>query len=184
EDPGLGTNGSAVTTTETSAGMVSVSAQRVDANNSTPINEPFTNGGSLFVNAFHGFTITYVNVVDVPTAGNNGCSPGYYKNHQFPTGFTSTTTFASVFGNNVYGDATLLTVLKTGGGGLAALGRQTVAAYFNATIYSDFGYSPQDVIDAFNAAVAGTAADQNDLKNTFEALTDVDGRICTNPTGK
>ncbi|MEO5825742.1 MAG: hypothetical protein ABIR59_07635 [Gemmatimonadales bacterium] len=187
-DPGIGINGSAVTTTETSAGMTGVSAQRVDANNPTPINEPFANGGSLFINAFHGFTITYVNYVE-PSTAINGCSPGYYKTHAFPTlpnGYTSSTSFATVFGNNVYGTKTLFQVLTTtGNDGLAALGRQTVAAYLNAVIYPDFGYTPDGVISAFNTAVnTGTAADQNDLKNIFEALTDVDGRICTNPTAK
>ena len=35
-------------------------------------------------------------------------------------------------------------------------------------------------------AVAATypGTDYTTLKNTFESLTDVDGRICTNPTGK
>ena len=125
EDDGPNGVGSFVTITETSAGLVSVTGQRITAPGGIA-NESFTNGGTLFVNSFHGFTITYNNFVEPPPppSGNNGCSPGYWKNHKFPAGYTSTTTFASVFGNNVYGSATLLTVLKTGGGGLAALGRQ------------------------------------------------------------
>lgn len=184
EDFSVSGVGSNITITETSAGLVSITGQTID-NPGAPVvsNQPFTNGGTLFVNQFHGFTITYHNFVE-ETTGNNGCSPGYWKNHQFPAPYTSSTTFASVFGNNVYGDATLLTVLSTGGGGLAALGRQTVSALFNATVYADFGYTAAEVIAAFNAVVPGTSAAQNSLKNTFEALTDVDGRICTNPTGR
>ncbi len=185
EDDGPNGVGSFVTITETSAGLVSVTGQRITAPGGIA-NESFTNGGTLFVNSFHGFTITYNNFVEPPPppSGNNGCSPGYWKNHKFPAGYTSTTTFASVFGNNVYGSATLLTVLKTGGGGLAALGRQTVSAFFNATVYADFDYTASGVVSAFNAVVPGSSADQSALKNAFEALTDVDGRICTNPTGK
>ena len=176
--------GSNITITETSAGLVSITGQRIDDSGAPVIsNQPFTNGGTLFVNQVHGFTITYHNFME-ETTGNNGCSPGYWKNHQFPAPYTSSTTFASVFGNNVYGDATLLEVLSTGGGGLKALGRQTVAALFNATVYPDFGYTPAEVIAAFNAVVPGTSADQNALKDEFEALTDVNGRICTNPTGR
>lgn len=183
EDFGGDGVGSNITITETSAGLVSITGQRIDNPGPVISNQPFTNGGTLFLNSFHGYTITYHNFVE-ETTGNNGCSPGYWKNHQFPAPYTSSTTFASVFGNNVYGDATLLTVLSTGGGGLAALGRQTVSALFNATVYADFGYTPAEVIAAFNAVVPGTSADQNELKAEFEALTDVDGRICTNPTGR
>ena len=176
--------GSNITITETSAGLVSITGQRIDDPGAPVVsNQPFTNGGTLFVNQFHGFTITYHNFVE-ETTGNNGCSPGYWKNHEFPAPYTSSTTFASVFGNNVYGDATLLEVLSTGGGGLKALGRQTVSALFNATVYADFGYTPAEVIAAFNAVVPGSSADQDALKAEFEALTDVDGRICTNPTGR
>lgn len=187
EDNGGADVGSNITISETSAGFVSVSGERIDDPGAVVSNEPFANGGTLFVNSFHGFTITYNNFVEPPPpppSGNNGCSPGYWKNHKFPTGYSSSTTFASVFGNNVYGTATLLTVLKTGGGGLASLGRQTVSAFFNATVYGDFGYTPAEVVSAFNAVVPGSAADQNSLKNTFEELTDINGRICTNPTGK
>lgn len=186
EDAGSdGTVGSTITVTETSPGLASITGQRIDgAGGGIVTAEPFSNGDSRFVNQFHGYTFTFTNTVSVPTAGNNGCSPGYFKNHAFPAGFTSSTTFASVFGNNVFGSATLLDVLKTGGGGLEALGRQTVAAFFNATIYADFGFTAAEVVAEFNAVVPGSSADQKSLKDTFEALTDVNGRICTNPTGK
>lgn len=185
EDIGGDDVGSNVSITETSAGLVSITGQRIDNPGAVVSNQPFTNGGTLFVNSFHGFTITFDNfVAPPPPPGNNGCSPGYWKNHNFPNGYSSSTKFADVFNNNVYGNATMLTVLKTGGGGLAALGRQTVSAYFNAIVYADFGYSAMGVIDAFNAVVPGTSAAQNSLKDAFEDLTDVDGRICTNPTGK
>jgi hypothetical protein len=183
EDDGGAGMGSDITITETSAGLVSITGQRIDEIGGVDVisNSPFVNGGELFVNSFHGFTITFKNVVQI---GNNGCSPGYWKNHKFPAGYSKTDTFASVFGNAVYGAKTLQQVLSTGGGGVTALGRQTVSAFFNAVVYSDFGYTPAEVISMFNDAVPGTSAEQNALKDLFEGLTDVKGRRCTNPTGK
>src|SRR4051794_13300271 len=57
--------GSYVVVTETSAGFVSVSAQRVDAGTVTTI-QGFKAGDQLFLNSFHGYTVTYKNTVEVP----------------------------------------------------------------------------------------------------------------------
>lgn len=187
--PGVFSN---VSITQTSAGLVTVSALEIRDPGTGPVvtTSPFNNGDSRSVNGAHGFVITFDNFVTPPPpppppAGNNGCSPGYWKNHAFPAAYSASATFNNVFGNAVYGTTkTLLQVLNTGGGGLAALGRQTVSALLNAQVYTEFGYTTTGVIAAFNAAVPGTAAAQTDLKNVFEALTDVNGRICTNPTGK
>ena len=116
-----------------------------------------------------------------PVLGGQGCSPGYWKNHAAPAGYSKTALFSSVFANAFPGK-TLQQVLETGGGGLNALGRQTVSAYFNALTDMNYEYTAEEVIAAFNAAYA--SGDYTTLKNTFESLTDVDGRICTNPTGK
>lgn len=70
EDASGSNSGSNVTITETSAGFQSVSAQRIDKVNGTDVvtSEPFnqTDDKTLFVNIFHGFTVTFVNRVDTP----------------------------------------------------------------------------------------------------------------------
>jgi hypothetical protein len=59
--------GTTISIAETSAGFVSVSAERIDNPGAVVSSTPFTNNStSLFVNAFHGFTVTYVNHVDIP----------------------------------------------------------------------------------------------------------------------
>ena len=113
--------------------------------------------------------------------GGQGCSPGYWKNHNAPVGYNKNALFSSVF-ENAFPGMTLQEVLSQGGGGLNALGRQTVSAYFNAVaLGDDYEMTPAQVVAAFNAVFPG--GDYNTLKNTLEGLTDVDGRICPNPTG-
>jgi hypothetical protein len=62
----LASAGANITLTETSAGLQSVSAQRVD--NGVVSSQPFANGGTLFLNSFHGYTVTFVNNVAPPPA--------------------------------------------------------------------------------------------------------------------
>lgn len=124
-----------------------------------------------------------------PVANTLGCSPGYWKNHNFPAGYSKNQLFsATSFGGSTFENAfpgkTLQQVLSQGGGGLTALGRQTVSAYFNAVVYGTFEKTPKQVIDAFNAAAPSDKSAMTALQNQFESLTDVNGRSCTNPTGK
>ena len=109
--------------------------------------------------------------------GGQGCSPGYWKNHStWPAGYSPNTLFSAVF-ENAFPGKTLQQVLATGGGGLNALGRQTVAAFLNAkALGTNYDLTAQSVIDQFNAVFPGGNYDS--VKNTFEALTDVNGRIC------
>lgn len=66
---------------------------------------------------------------------------------------------------------TLVEVLAQGGGGLISLGHHTVAALLNAASPDvDYGWSPQEVIDEFNAVFPGTDDDYEDLKDFFEEL--------------
>lgn len=58
-------SGSDLTVTETSAGLVSISAARADVG-SGPTPVTFANGGTVFVNSFHGYTIIFTNRVDTP----------------------------------------------------------------------------------------------------------------------
>ncbi|MBC8086336.1 MAG: hypothetical protein H7Z40_03665 [Phycisphaerae bacterium] len=124
-----------------------------------------------------------------PVANTLGCSPGYWKNHNFPAGYSKSQLFSSTsIGGSTFENAfpgmTLQQVLSQGGGGLAALGRQTVSAYFNAVVYATFEKTPKQVIDAFNTAAPSNKSAMSALQGEFEALTDVNGRTCTNPTGK
>jgi hypothetical protein len=125
----------------------------------------------------------------IPTYGTEGCSPGYWKNHNFPTGYSKSQLFsATSFGGSTFENAfpgmTLQQVLSQGGGGLAALGRQTVSAFFNAVTLNAFAQSPTSVIDSFNGVFPGTNAQYAPLQSLFEGLTDVNGRTCPNPTGR
>src|SRR6185369_1644916 len=84
------------------------------------------------------------------------CSPGYWKQpqhfHSYVSPYTPTTTFASVFGTNVFRSKTLVQVLSQGGGGVNMLGRAAVGALLNAAALNS-GQTPQDVINIFNAAL-------------------------------
>ena len=109
---------------------------------------------------------------------NEGCSPGYWKNHtNWPTPYTKSELFSAVF-SNAFPGKTLQQVLSTGGGGLTALGRQTVSALLNAKSLgaADFGLTTASVISQFNAAYA--SGNYAPLQTYFESLTDVNGRVC------
>lgn len=116
----------------------------------------------------------------ITPAGGQGCSPGYWKNHSvWPAPYTQGTLFVTVFGENAFPGKTLQQVLATGGGGLNALGRQTVSALLNAQASGvHFELSAAEVIAQFQAAFPGSDASYTVLKNSFESLTDVNGRIC------
>jgi len=155
---GLGSN---ITITETSAGLQSISAQRIDAPNSTITSFSFANGGTLFLNIFHGFTITFTNNVAPPPPphGDEGCTPGYYKQSQHFDSWTTysrSADFDATFGVNFFNpNITLLQALGNGGGGVNALGRHAVAALLNAASAGvDYKYTTAEVL----AIVRGTGA--------------------------
>lgn len=114
--------------------------------------------------------------------GGFGCSPGYWKNHNFPAGYSKNQLFSSIF-EDAFPGMTLQQVLSQGGGGIKALGRHTVSAYFNAVALGvKYELTPQQVVDKFNAV--NPNGNINGLSDEFEGLEDVNGRSCTNPTGK
>jgi hypothetical protein len=119
-------------------------------------------------------------VTPEPVAVGQGCSPGYWKTHSaWPAPYTPSTLFVTVFGENAFPDLTLQQVLATGGGGLNALGRQTVSALLNAQSTGvNFELSAAEVVGQFQAAFPGSSASYTVLKNSYEALTDVNGRVC------
>lgn len=100
-----------------------------------------------------------------------GCSHGYWKNHtsNWPSSYGPNTLFSDVFEDALPG-YTLLAALKQGGGGINALGRETVAALLNAASTGvSFPYTPEDVIQRFNAVHPGTKTEYNQLKDEFES---------------
>jgi hypothetical protein len=110
-----------------------------------------------------------VNCPPPPTPAKQGCTPGYWKQSQHfdsYVGYAPSQQFSSVF-ENAFPGKTLVQVLGLGGGGLNALGRHTVAALLNASNSSvDYGMTPQQVIDAFNALFPG--GNYEALKSQFE----------------
>ena len=96
--------------------------------------------------------------VDVEPGTDEGCSPGYWKNHTEawgPTGFSPNDDFDTVFGVDAFSpDVTLLEALQTGGGGLNKLGRQGTAALLNASHPDvEFPLTQAEVLDAVQAAI-------------------------------
>ena len=104
--------------------------------------------------------------------GDEGCPPGYWKRVEhfdsWPPGFDPNTPFATVF-EDAFPGASLLEVLDARGGGLNALGRQTVAALLNAAsdeVQSELATS--EVLQLFDDLFPATLPEYNALKDFFE----------------
>ncbi|MEN8136522.1 MAG: hypothetical protein ABFS18_13455 [Thermodesulfobacteriota bacterium] len=106
------------------------------------------------------------------SACNVGCTPGYWKQSQHYddwVGYSPDDLVYDVFECGPVGGMTLLTALKTGGGGEYSLTRHAVASLLNAAVWDCFdGGSPQDIIDAYCAAIAGDSDDIESQKYLFE----------------
>lgn len=105
-----------------------------------------------------------------PPPGNDGCTPGFWKNHLDawgPTGFSPSDDFDTVFFNEVglfNPDITLDDAINARGGGVKKLARHGTAALLSAA-HPDVDY-PLDVagvISAVRAGDADTLADFNEL---------------------
>lgn len=168
--------GEDVTILETSSGLAGITGEGVDVVTGALYPIQFSNGGTLFVNRYHGFTVSFTNYADVPPppTASQGCTPGYWKQPQhfdsWAAPYTPETSFGSVFADAFPGK-TLLDVVKQGGGGLKALGRHTVAALLNAAGGVESGLSTADVISAFNTAYA--SGDYESQKNIFAGLNEL-----------
>jgi hypothetical protein len=104
--------------------------------------------------------------------GGEGCTPGYWKQEQhfdsWPKPYTPDMLFSDVF-EDAFPGMTLLDVASTGGGGLDALGRHTVAAMLNgASDGVNYDLTAEQVIDMFNAIYPGTEKEYEALKDEFE----------------
>lgn len=161
EAPGVppASAGASITITENPATfLASVDLQRNDAG--TISTGTFANGGTLFLNDFHGFTVTFTNdEPEPPPPGNEGCTPGFWKAPQHLDSWTTYNPgadFDATFGVNFFSpNITLLQAVGLGGGGTQALARHGVAALLNAASGDvDAVYTTAEVI----AIVQGSGA--------------------------
>ena len=119
--------------------------------------------------------------------GSEGCTPGYWKQSQHFDSWTApydpTDLFSATVGvradastttfENAFPGMTLLQVLEQGGGGLAALGRHTVAALLN-TASGDVDYAHTTtgfIVDEFNSVFPG--GDYEGLKNIYAGFNEL-----------
>lgn len=116
-----------------------------------------------------------------PPPGDEGCTPGYWKNHReawAATGYSPTQTLEAVFDvpdEFGLGNKTLVQALSFQGG-MGRLGsarillRSAVAAILNAS-HPDVAYPMEvtEIISAVNTALTGSRANMLALKNTLDA---------------
>jgi hypothetical protein len=101
-------------------------------------------------------------------ADGEGCTPGYWKNHEedwAATGFSLGDDFDAVFGTDYFDpDMTLFEAVWHGGGGLWRLGRHGTAALLSAAHPDvDYGLTVAEVIAAVQAGDADTLEYHNEL---------------------
>lgn len=119
-----------------------------------------------------GATVTFTNEQDPPPPGDEGCTPGYWKQSQhFDSweGYATGDDFDTVFGVDLFSpDITLLQALNLGGGGVNALARHAVAALLNAASSGvDASLTEAEVIQLVQDAE--TSGDFEAAKNTLAA---------------
>jgi hypothetical protein len=140
----------------------------------------FTNGGSVFVNYIHGVTVTFTNnQPDVPPpSGDEGCTPGFWKQPQHLDSWTTYAPgadFDATFGVNLFTpNITLQQALELNGGGTQALARHAVAALLNAASADvDYTYTTAQVLDIVqgDGAYAGLTVEQR--KNLLAAANEI-----------
>lgn len=169
--------GQDVTITETNAEFLQgITGEGIDVVTGQIYPITFANGGTLFTNRYHGYTVTFTNYRDVPPpTASAGCTPGYWKQKQHWDSWTAplapTMLFVTAFGVDAFPGKTLLDVVSNGGGGLKALGRHSVAALLNSAAGVQSGLTTAQVISAFGAAYA--SGDFETQKNIFEGLNEL-----------
>ena len=164
QDNVIGSDLVTVTEVVPSGYTVSYVKTTVLGNGSTTIIDPpvssHTTSGSV-ATGDRGFLVVFTNafIPPPPPPGNQGCTPGYWKQDQhldsWPAPYTEGTLFSAVF-ENAFPGMTLGDVLAQGGGGLNALGRHTVAALLNAGSGGvNYPLTTAQVIAGFNAVFPG-----------------------------
>lgn len=95
-----------------------------------------------------------------PPPGDEGCTPGYWRNHPedwAPTGYNTSDNFDTVFDVNYFSpDITLFQAVKLGGGGVKQLARHGTAALLSAA-HPDVNY-PYTVAQVIAFVQAGNVA--------------------------
>lgn len=116
--------------------------------------------------------------VDQSTGGDEGCTPGYWKQSQhfdsWPAPYTTGTLFGSVFEDAFPGLTLLNVVANPGGAKLNQLGVHAVAALLSAGSSGvDYALTTAEVIQMFNDTFPGTDADYVALKDIFAAFNEL-----------
>ena len=156
----------------------------------------FTNTATLVPGSPPGATIhsgatVTINVIPAPGCnpppppGNEGCSPGFWKNKGAKSGLYVTTRKVNTvfnFAGTPYvaqGNQTLLQAVGNGGGGVDALLRQAVAAYLNAESTAvDYPLTTAQVVAMVNGALNGTLNMEN-VKDQLDRYNNLHGaKIC------
>ncbi|WP_198320983.1 SdrD B-like domain-containing protein [Azohydromonas aeria] len=124
--------------------------------------------------------------------GTEGLSPGFWKTHSVygsaglsgwpETGLSADASYAALFGVPAAGTATLYQALSTGGGGMAALMRQSAAALLNAANpYVDYLYTREQIVSMVQKAFA--TGDYATPANLFQAQNSLGADLSTPATG-
>jgi hypothetical protein len=102
--------------------------------------------------------------------GDDGCTPGFWKNHtNVWVGFSPNALFNTVFGVSYNPTLTLQGALNLGGGGFQALARHAAAALLNAAQPDvDYGLSQSQIIAQVRQAFATNNPEPT--KNLFDRL--------------
>lgn len=105
-----------------------------------------------------------------PPGGGEGCTPGFWRNHEEVWPIPTDTDFDGVFGRDAFNpDITMLDAVWLKGGHLNALSRHAAAAYLNAlSPVVSFDLTADEVVAAFQDAF--DSGDYNTTKNMFDAL--------------
>jgi hypothetical protein len=152
------------------------------------------NGVSSFAGASLDLSYYYCvgESVDPPPACSEGCTPGYWKNHLErwdgvgSDDFTETIkyymSFNSVLGvdpslSGLANSASLLDAASTGGGGVIALNRHTVAALASSDTAIHYPYSVAAVIALYQDAV-GAVAGPEEISTVHALLEDANELGC------
>lgn len=149
-------------------GRIYVNADQSPSPTGATVRVPVTGDGQ--------YEVWFKNVpYEPPTTGEQGCTPGYWKQPQHFdswTGYSTGDSFNTVFGGTYFSpDITLLQALGRNGGGINALARHSVAALLNASspgvAYPD--ESTASIILAFQTAVEDGRTAIEMQKNAFDA---------------
>ncbi len=152
---GVITGGGTSTVTDVLNAEYEVAPGTYSVSETLPANWTQTSNTCNGVTVAAGATVTCL-ISNAEQVAAQYCSPGYWKQTQhfdsYPSPYTGSTLFSSVFANAFPGK-TLVGVLSNGGGGLAAFGRATVGGLLNAGAL-DAGTTTAGVIATFNSVYA------------------------------